>query len=804
MSIDALATTGATAQPEKIRAGFNKACSLVAPTWPLDQLIAVNPLWELRQISYSEAAARLSALGNIRSHLSPDFYANSGAAGVAEFHLAQATAKFAADNLVAVPDSNPDEALLGHWMNIGDLLDAGRDEQKMSWHEEIVYQISQFCADSFRAEGPFSADAPGGSLYRHWQESIRSDRGVSILMAAPGLRQEFANLPTDKDVLFDLAAAELNLTENSAEPYAHALLLDINGWVSWAAYLRWQARLQGKDSDLTADLLAIRMAWELAIWRLNRNHRAAEFRQVQSVWQQQIAAPEALIQKHRKVQEKNWQWQVAAELAFQQRLAASLRDSGAPDQSVDEPQVQAVFCIDVRSEVLRRHLEAQNAGIQTRGFAGFFGLPVQLRFTESGFNRPQLPGLLAPDLSMCADSKSHRADRNKAKTSWLKTADSPAAMFGLVEASGLYYLWKLLRDSFYPAAASDPAGSLAAAETIELVRDDQPVGLDERIELAAGVLHAMGLEEDFAPIVLVVGHGAESPNNPQAASLNCGACGGQSGELNSQVLAKLLNDPAVRKGLFSRGIQIPLRTQFVACLHETVTDDLRVVDGSELSAEVSAWLRGASVATRRERAARLDLEFDSDAALGKALKRRARDWSQVRPEWGLAGNAAFIVAPRDRTRGIDLQGRAFLHDYDWQKDPDLSVLELIMTAPMVVTHWINMQYNASVVDNERYGSGNKVLHNVVGGNVGVFEGNGGDLRIGLPMQSVHDGDKWMHVPLRLSVYIEAPAEAIKTIYQRHEVVRQLVDNDWLYLFRLDDAGHCRQLYQDDWIESGSH
>ena len=110
-----------------------------------------------------------------------------------------------------------------------------------------------------------------------------------------------------------------------------------------------------------------------------------------------------------------------------------------------------------------------------------------------------------------------------------------------------------------------------------------------------------------------------------------------------------------------------------------------------------------------------------------------------------------------------------------------------MTAPMVVTNWINMQYYASVVDNKRYGSGNKVLHNVVGGNVGVFEGNGGDLRIGLPMQSLHDGEHWRHTPLRLSVFIQAPQEPMDAIIAKHETVRQLLDNEWLHLFRLEDG-----------------
>ena len=170
---------------------------------------------------------------------------------------------------------------------------------------------------------------------------------------------------------------------------------------------------------------------------------------------------------------------------------------------------------------------------------------------------------------------------------------------------------------------------------------------------------------------------------------------------------------------------------------------------------------------------------------------------------GLADCAAFIVAPRSRSQHLNLAGRSFLHDYEWQRDPGFGVLELIMTAPMVVTNWISMQYLASTVDNKRYGSGNKVPHNVVGGNVGVFEGNGGDLRIGLPMQSLHDGENFRHTPLRLSVFIQAPQSAIDAVVRKHETVRQLLDNGWLHLFRLgadpgDDSGIWRYRCGGTW------
>ena len=169
------------------------------------------------------------------------------------------------------------------------------------------------------------------------------------------------------------------------------------------------------------------------------------------------------------------------------------------------------------------------------------------------------------------------------------------------------------------------------------------------------------------------------------------------------------------------------------------------------------------------------------------MRARCHDWAQTRPEWGLANNAAFIAAPRERTRGRDLGGRAFLNNYNFASDPDLSKLELVMTAPMVVASWINLQYFASTVDNKIFGSGNKVTHNVVG-TLGVWQGNCGDLHAGLPLQSVHDGDKWMHEPLRLNVFIEAPRAAIQTIIDRHESVCELLDNAWLHLTAIENGG----------------
>jgi uncharacterized protein YbcC (UPF0753/DUF2309 family) len=329
-------------------------------------------------------------------------------------------------------------------------------------------------------------------------------------------------------------------------------------------------------------------------------------------------------------------------------------------------------------------------------------------------------------------------------------------------------------------------------------RLDPALDLATRTKAAETVLRAMSLTSNFAKLVLLAGHGANVVNNPHASALHCGACGGYSGEANARLLAALLNDREVRVGLVARGIDVPGDTLFVAALHDTTTDEVTLYAHDDSSPahmpDISAarvWLAAAAKIARGERALRLPR-----AAGGDSLVPRSRDWSEVRPEWALAGCKAFIAAPRRRTAGKTLHGRAFLHDYDWKNDNGFSVLELILTAPVVVASWISLQYYGSTVAPKVFGAGNKLLHNVVGG-IGVVEGNGGQMRVGLPWQSVHDGEHYMHEPLRLSVCIEAPRDAMNEILKRHGSVRALFDNRWLHLFALDESGQMAWRYEGD-------
>jgi uncharacterized protein YbcC (UPF0753/DUF2309 family) len=812
----------ARAIPEELQRALDLACARIAPAWPLDRLIAVNPWWGFVDQPIEAAAAELAALGGVRLTMPREWFRARLADGtLTDARLARALALQGSTRTVAevraALDAETPDLPVGPLMT--DVVDATRETvHHTAWRDFVVEHVSHACGAWFGAgQATWSAEH-GEGLYGLWLDMTAQDAGVRLLMGVRGFRHAVADLPRDHRHLIAHALEELAVPPSQRAAYCTALLLSVSGWASACAFQRWEARLAGRDDDLIVQLLAVRLAWELLLFRTSgAPSLAARWADARRGWAD-------LAPAIADVQELDWVLQRALELAYQESLArqlASARVAGAATAA--RPAVQAVFCIDVRSEVLRRALEAVRDDVQTLGFAGFFGLPLAYRAAD-GVTRPQLPGLLAPALGAVdvgPGAEARQAQRQASATiadAWAGFTRAPASTFTAVEATGLGAALSLVRRSLAPAAPPhDPLRTeLATGETAlapqlaSLAPDGASPDVAARAQLAANVLRGMSLTRDFAPLVALIGHGATTCNNPQAAGLACGACGGQSGEVNARVLAVLLNDRAVRDALRGHGIIIPEQTHVVAGLHDTVTDEVTLYEreavpathGASVAAFAAA-LAQAGTRARRERAPRLGLASiaEQPERLLATLRRRAADWSEVRPEWGLARNAAFIVAPRERTRGLHLDGRTFLHEYRWAEDTGFAVLELILTAPMVVTNWINLQYHASTVDPVRYGSGDKVLHNVVGGNIGVFEGAGGDLRIGLARQSVHDGSDWVHEPLRLTVCVEAPAAAIDGILARHPVVRQLVEHGWLHLARIEPAdGRLVSRTRSGWAE----
>ena len=774
--------------PDFWQESIQSACQRIAPTWPLDQTIAVNPWWEQIDLPFPKVAARMAALAGVRCAMPHHYYRERWRDDLLEDHLKEAMDDFGQhfqrDEILHHIDQEP---TFDCWNSIGDLMDQTRDRRhRMAWKDEIIHQISQVCGSAFKRGGQLSVENnPSQGLYLLWLDAAKWDKGLDVLMGEKGLNSEFQNLPKDPLELLRTYIAELQIDPGLITDIAHALLLEINGWASWTSYLRWQAKLNGQPNDLVLEILAIRAAWDLVLWRhTHRNPLSGEA--LALVWKKQMSQLTVEMERQNQQQQQTFVWQRATEATYQDQLIRQLKQPSRARTS--PPVLQAIFCIDVRSEVIRRALEAQHPDIQTLGFAGFFGLPIEYHPHGTTLSRPQLPGLLKPSIQATEVSPPlvKNAEKIKGKAKWKKVITSSPAMFSLVEATGLSSAFELLKDAFFPNDTQHPVNHTHGSSSHwTLTQDGVELTTLDKASLAQRILKNMGLSHDFAPRVMLVGHGSCTRNNPQAAGLDCGACGGQTGEVNVRILAQILNDPEVRTELEILGLSIPVETKFLAALHNTTSDDVTCFEHHQ-DAELVSWLEKAGAMARAERAPRLGLGQFQGEALDRAVRKRCHDWSQVRPEWGLADNACFVVAPRSRTRDLNLKGRSFLHDYKWQDDHDFAILEGIMTAPMLVTHWINMQYYASVTDPQVYGSGNKLLHNVVGGNLGIFEGNGGDLRIGLSQQSVFDGKELIHHPLRLSVFVAAPRGAIENVWEKHEVVKRLIDNQWLFLYRLDD------------------
>jgi uncharacterized protein YbcC (UPF0753/DUF2309 family) len=811
-----------TGHQAALRDAIRAACSKIAPVWPLDSFVAVNPYLGMSDMRFDDVAQRLRDVAGAQMTMPGQHYLDALDGG--ELTLADIAAALDARNCdeSAGPFVARARALFRQpatpAARVDSVADIAARETQRDWVRFAAESIGLFAACYFDGgQALWRSPFRGEGLYAAWRAEARVDRTPET-MGIAGFRDTVARLPESHEAAASLVLQGLGVPGAALDRYLHRVLMRSGGWAAYAACIVWKRRLQAAEhDDVLEQFLAVLLAWEWALYT------AFADQGVESAW----GAARARLAREGEAPDQDdaldaaLTLQAARERAVQRNLCSTLHAQAAqtvPAPTPARPAAQAVFCIDVRSEVFRHHLETVNPAIETLGFAGFFGFPVQFVPLGHESGAAQCPVLLSPAHEVHETVTGHggphaasdmRRRRHEVQRAWYGFKMGAISCFSFVGAIGLAYLPKLFSDAFgltrplpEPMAEGIPAEA-GAARGIDLTPGScagRPTGipLDSRIALAAGALQAMSLTEGFGRFILIVGHGATMVNNPHATGYDCGACGGHSGEANARVAADVLNDADVRAALQGRGIHIPLDTVFLACLHDTTTDLVAILNPGAVPnaqrrhlVQIEENLAQAGRLCRAERAGRFALAPGDDPAA--TILARSRDWAQVRPEWGLAGCAAFIAAPRHRTRGINLEGRAFLHSYQWQRDEGFAVLELIMTAPMVVASWISLQYYASTVDNRIFGCGNKTLHNVTG-TVGVVEGNGGDLRVGLPWQAVHDGQAWQHDAVRLNVFIEAPVEAMNEIIARNESVRQLVDNQWLHLFAIDTAGRVTRRY----------
>ena len=643
------------------------------------------------------------------------------------------------------------------------------EQQSLPQEMEVVNRETIKWLQAFFDDGQATIPMPlrEKGLYSAWRTLAIYDEK---LHSNDAQKQEWLRaLPETAEQAIAECLLRLSIAKEEREDF---LTLQLTTLPGWAAYVKYRTEWAGLDAShphpvTQADYLAMRIITTSLLWPEAKALLAWHVHAVQKA--KTATSPLAKMQ----TAESNYR------LPLLEKLAAQ------PLHKPHAPEAQIVFCIDVRSEPFRKALEA-TGDYQTLGFAGFFGIPVQITDAVTGESHASCPVLLSPKHEVKESPCSHEGcehDREgyerliSFKRLYQSMKYSFSTPFALVEALGMASgAWMGLR-SLSPRLASRL--KTAATQTLRTPLAVEPslesITLAEQCAYAEGALKMMGLTHHFAPLIIFCGHGSTTQNNAYATALDCGACGGRHGASNARILAAILNRAEVRNHLATQGITIPEATRFLAAEHNTTTDEVTLY--GDTTEKLKADLEKAREVNSTVRLKQMQI---MDGTAHKTWL-RSQDWAQVRPEWGLARNAAFIVAPRDITASLNLEGRCFLHSYDYTQDAEGSSLTVILTAPMVVAEWINTQYLFSTMDNVAYGGGSKITKNITG-KIGIMQGNASDLMTGLPLQSVYSSDtEAYHESQRLMCVVYAPRSMLDRIIQAQPVLQKLFGNGWVQL-----------------------
>ncbi|MEK6685762.1 MAG: DUF2309 domain-containing protein, partial [Pseudomonadota bacterium] len=481
------------------------------------------------------------------------------------------------------------------------------------------------------------------------------------------------------------------------------------------------------------------------------------------------------------------------------------------------PEAQIVFCIDEREESIRRQLEEINPAIETLGAAGFFGIPINYKGLDDTHRTALCPIVVTPahniDEIPRKGTEKTLQEHNKGRSLYRKLAYlmnqslrrsllishavidalAPIVLVGLLSRTFLPKYLLAFNNSLRHNIEKDvPTELLFIAPNTETAAtpENPQLGFTDNEQAArlTGFMRSTGLTYGFAPIVCLMAHGSTSQNNPHEAAHDCGACSGKRGGPNARLFAAMANRPEIRKLLAQNNILIPEDTWFVGAEHDTCSDVITWYDTEDVPQNLQSDFetfridviksRDASAHERCRRFSSANNPKTPAAGIYHAHL-RSNDLSQVRPEYGHATNASAIIGRRSISQGIFLDRRAFLISYDPTQDPEGKLLENVLLTVGPVGAGINLEYYFSTINNERFGCGTKIPHNITG-LFGVMEGASSDLRTGLPKQMVE-----IHEPIRLQVLVEASTTVLGQIYERQESLRELIGGGWILVSTID-------------------
>jgi hypothetical protein len=497
-------------------------------------------------------------------------------------------------------------------------------------------------------------------------------------------------------------------------------------------------------------------------------------------------------------------WQEAYEWSYYDTVLAGMCAVKIKEKTKIRPSFQAAFCIDDREISTRRHLEMMDKQCETFGTPGHFNIVTHFQPEHSAFHTQICPAPLSPAHLI----REEETEQKKRRDLQFTNHDHSIWRSGIATAtlglwSGVKLFTNVFRPTFLESAVSsfnhmDPSGKLTMEFKGEITPEGLKVGftLDEMATSMERMLKSIGLVDNFAPIMYLVGHGASSVNNTYYAGYDCGACSGRPGSVNARLASAMLNDSRVRVMLAERGIRIPEDTTFIGGLHDTTCDEIAYFDLEKISEDHLNQHKKNDLAFQlaldmnaKERSRRFALSTTHGPAkkIHKKVKLRSVSLFEPRPEYNHATNSLCLIGDRSGTKDLFLDGRAFLNSYDYKIDPNGEFLAGILGAAAPVCGGINLEYYFSRTDTERLGSGSKLPHNVMG-LIGVANGSDGDLRPGLPFQMVE-----IHDPMRLLMIIEQFPEVVMKTLQGSPATLSWFREEWIHL--IVQHPETRQLFR---------
>lgn len=654
-------------------------------------------------------------------------------------------------------------------------------------NEDIKVRVIKFLADFLDiGQAKWAMPIKHDSLYLAWREySIVEDKYI---------RQSINESPADSEAAIKYLLDKLGVPQKFIEQYLIEIIFNVLGWCSIVRWLEDRpdnSYLNRKAS--IADVLAIWLSLEYALFiryklsfKIHLDLNPSCNLLIQNSLQAVISSKDILALLNRYT--ISLIWQRALELNYQEQLMKSLKTNLPLISTTSEfiPRAQLLFCIDTRSEGIRRKLEFIGE-YGTYGFAGFFGVGFKLFDESSGGCSFQCPAIVVPGVTLVKENNT-QSSLNKIQSSVVgiinKTKNGYLAPLMLFDILGAFFSLLLVGKTVFFEAFSKlfkvTTESKYSSSSLNVFQSNGGFNSEELAEKANFVLTSIGLRDKFSQFVIVSGHLAQSENNPFQSSLDCGACGGNGGIPNSIAFCQALNDHKVRAILETKyKILIPKSTFFVSASHNTTTDEFNYYN-LDLMNEIQKSYFDDIANDIRKAGELLRIERLTELKGSRGVNMRKSNWAELIPEMSLANNAAFIIGPRKITTNLNLGRRTFLHSYDPSLDDNGGILNFIFNAPVLVGHWINSQYYFSTTDMDIYGAGNKAIHNVVG-QFGVMEGNFSDYKIGLPMQSISYQDTLVHQPLRLLVIVYARHKIVDKILANSPMLSSIFNGRWAYL-----------------------